>query len=76
MWPAPRSCFSDKQPCGGALRGAQGVKAQPRRKNVFRTTSKRPLPRAAAQVKTDRGDKPAEDIKILNIDVLDAVEDG
>jgi hypothetical protein len=28
------------------------------------------------KVKTDRTDKPLEDIKIMNIDVLDTVADG
>jgi peptidylprolyl isomerase domain and WD repeat-containing protein 1 len=31
---------------------------------------------AIEKAKTGRGDKPVEDIKIINIDVLDAIEDG
>ncbi|KAI8471688.1 MAG: peptidyl-prolyl cis-trans isomerase-like 1-like protein [Monoraphidium minutum] len=31
---------------------------------------------AIEKTKTLRGDKPAEDIKIMNIDVLDAIEEG
>jgi hypothetical protein len=31
---------------------------------------------AIEKAKTLRGDKPAEDIKIVNVDVLDAVEEG
>lgn len=28
------------------------------------------------KVKTGRGDKPVEDVKIINIDVVDSVEEG
>jgi cyclophilin family peptidyl-prolyl cis-trans isomerase len=28
------------------------------------------------KAKTDRGDKPLEEIKILNVDVLDALDEG